>query len=88
MLVSRFAGVKLIRKIINTEPFKGIGARVHYPRSSHCPQHEDSEDYLECIIRMAAITTYHLGGTCRMGAEGDALSVVDHKFRYGYKMQI
>lgn len=82
--IFNFTGIKLITKITNTEPFKEIGTKLHYPNFSNCAQYdriESSERYLECVVRTAAITTYHLSGTCKMGKADDDFAVVDHNFR-------
>ena len=40
-----------------------------------------SDEALTEIIRERATTSFHLMGSCRMGPEGDATAVVDHKLR-------
>lgn len=77
--------VKLSKRIIATKAFERLGAKIHWPKLKDCenfgPFDEDSENfeppdrYLDCLIRQAALTGHHPGGTCSIG------SVVDQNLR-------
>ena len=63
--------------------FKEIGGSPVQRIHPNCRQFEyDSDTYWECFVRSNTLTVYHPVGTCRMGPDGDASSVVDHKLRY------
>ncbi|KAK0091462.1 hypothetical protein PV326_003200 [Microctonus aethiopoides] len=73
-------GIRLALEVLNTESFRKLGAHVHLPNIKECRHfHQDyyNPDYSECIIRYAALTGHHPGGTCRMGVDND--SVVNDK---------
>ncbi|KAG8224101.1 hypothetical protein J437_LFUL001795 [Ladona fulva] len=73
---------RLAVKVVRTKPFRELGAKVHLPKFRQCwhlPVDLESDEYMECIIRTAAITGYHPGGTCSMG--NSSFSVVDSNLR-------
>jgi len=79
--------VKLAIHLSSSQPFQRLGAKLHLPQLEECQHLEvdpESLSYLECIIRTAAITGYHLGGTCKMGSPYDGTTVVDPMLRYMY----
>ncbi len=67
-------GLKLLRKIVNTAPFKQYVAEEGEPSAG---VHTDDE-WLD-FCRATGETVYHPTSTCRMGA--DAASVVDENLR-------
>ncbi|MDF4253851.1 GMC oxidoreductase [Streptomyces sp. WMMB303] len=69
-------GIKLARKVAQAEPFAKWLKREVFPG----PEVTDDEEISE-LVRKAAHTVYHPAGTCRMGAEDDALAVVDPRLR-------
>lgn len=81
--------IRLAAKTVETEPFKRIGAKIHWPVVKRClnfgPFEEDfqtnrpSDRYLECILRVAALTGHHPGGTAAIGLHSEA--VVDNYLR-------
>lgn len=79
--------MKLAIHLSSSQPFQRLGAKLHLPQLEEC-QHlkvdPQSQPYLECIIRTAAITGYHPGGTCKMGSPYDETTVVDPLLRYLY----
>jgi choline dehydrogenase-like flavoprotein len=80
-----FTAVKLAILLSSSQPFQHLGAKLHLPMLSECKHLEvDPQNlaYLECIIRTAAITGYHPGGTCKMGSPYDDTAVVDPLLRY------
>ncbi|KAJ9586647.1 hypothetical protein L9F63_019749 [Diploptera punctata] len=76
--------VQLAIQLATSTPFKQLGAKIHLPKLEECHHLEaDAENtaYLECIIRTAAITGYHPGGTCKMGSPSDHTAVTDPLLR-------
>uniref|UniRef100_A0A1Q3FSG1 Putative glucose dehydrogenase/choline dehydrogenase/mandelonitrile lyase gmc oxidoreductase family n=1 Tax=Culex tarsalis TaxID=7177 RepID=A0A1Q3FSG1_CULTA len=79
--------IRLAAKTAATEPFRRMNATIHWPRVRSCanfgPFEEDfrtnrpSDRYLECILRVSALTGHHPGGTAAMGRGG----VVDSQLR-------
>uniref|UniRef100_A0A8D8N6P5 Neither inactivation nor afterpotential protein G n=1 Tax=Culex pipiens TaxID=7175 RepID=A0A8D8N6P5_CULPI len=79
--------IRLAVKTAATEPFRRMNATIHWPRVHSCanfgPFEEDfrtnrpSDRYLECILRVSALTGHHPGGTAAMGRAG----VVDGQLR-------
>lgn len=76
--------VRMTIKMISTEAFRRLDAKIHWPRLKACenfgPFDEDvsfvpSDRYLDCLIRQGGLTGHHPGGTCSIG------SVVDSKLR-------
>lgn len=69
-------------RTLNTELFRQYGAKIHVPNFEECQYfNQDYQDlgFNECIIRTAGMTSYHPGGTCKMGTADDA--VVDKDLR-------
>jgi len=68
------AGVKVARKIFETEHFRPIlGEEYEASRNAQ------TDDEIEAFIRQHAETIYHPVGTCKMGH--DAMAVVDARLR-------
>ncbi|XP_055641926.1 neither inactivation nor afterpotential protein G [Toxorhynchites rutilus septentrionalis] len=75
--------IRIAAKTVETEPFKKIDARIHWPVLKRCsnfgPFEEDlrtnrpSDRYLECILRVAALTGHHPGGTASIGLHSEAV---------------
>ncbi|XP_043483834.1 neither inactivation nor afterpotential protein G-like [Leptopilina heterotoma] len=75
-------GVKLALKILDSEEFRKLGAKLHIPNLKNCPPSDNNywdENFFECVIRTGGIASYHPGGSCKMGTGSDA--VVDTKLR-------
>jgi choline dehydrogenase-like flavoprotein len=64
-------GVRIARRIMAAPPFRPL-APVELYTAGVC-----DDDVLRAAIRQRADTIYHPAGTCRMGAPGDPLAVVD-----------
>lgn len=74
-------GIKIIKKLLNTETMKKFGAKmkdIPFPGCEHLSF--DTDPYWVCYIEHVTLTSYHVGGTCRMGSCPED-SVVDHHFR-------
>jgi choline dehydrogenase len=66
-------GVKIARKILNSEAFKSIqGPMIN---DDTIPYPLDSDEYILEYIKRYVFTVFHPVGTCRMGPEGDPNSV-------------
>lgn len=73
--------IKEALRLMKTEAFRSLGASLHLPTFPECGAADSSSDtYLECVVRMAAITMYHPVGTNAMG-QHPAHSVLDSKLR-------
>ncbi|MFI9305224.1 GMC family oxidoreductase [Streptomyces triculaminicus] len=69
-------GIRLAREIAKTQPLAG------WLKREVCPGPEvTSDEDLSEYARKVAHTVYHPAGTCRMGATGDELAVVDPQLR-------
>lgn len=68
------AGVRLSHRIVDAPPMQAYG-----PKDRH-PIDLDDDAALDALIRSRADTVYHPVGTCRMGADEEA--VVDPKLRF------
>ena len=74
-VVSLVAGVRLAREIAATEPLKSAVAREIFPG----PGVADDDGDIEAHVRRRVELLYHPVGTCRIGADEDA--VVDPELR-------
>ena len=80
-----------MNKLVRTSSFQELGASLHLPKTPNCvPDGTRSEgkdahmlyqEYVTCVIKLAAITGYHPVGTARMGSKDDPKAVVDKKLR-------
>ncbi|XP_069696324.1 neither inactivation nor afterpotential protein G isoform X2 [Periplaneta americana] len=76
--------VQMVIRVSSSKPFQRLGAKLHLPVLDECQHLEvdpNNLPYLECLIRTAAITGYHVGGTCKMGSPHDETTVVDSLLR-------
>lgn len=80
--------VRMHISLLSTEPFRNLDAKVYWPKLKNCEnfgpfmsstaassETEVSDRYLECLIRHAAVTGHHPGGTCALG------TVIDENFK-------
>lgn len=77
-----FSAVNFAIRVIETKQFREYGAKVHHPDLEECrhlPQDYTDVEYSECVMRVGALSSHHVGGTCRMGV--DDHSVVDENLR-------
>ncbi|XP_071551498.1 neither inactivation nor afterpotential protein G-like isoform X2 [Panulirus ornatus] len=88
---------KFAMHLARTKAFQNLGATVHLPRHEECIPRgsrgetsiggggEDArsryQDYVNCLVRVNAITGYHPLGTTRIGHPDDPKAVVDPKLR-------
>ena len=70
------AGLRLIRELINTEHMRRFCELETYPGF-----HITSDEDLLYTARARGTTAFHMIGTCRMGLENDASTVVDDTLR-------
>lgn len=79
---SIYAGVQLVREIVNTEAFKKFNATFEVARLPACSQFVYlSKDYWFCFIRHLTMNLYHPVGTCKMGPNPRKGAVVDARLR-------
>lgn len=77
--------IRMAMSLISTDTFKAVQAKIHWPQFKECrnflPNDEiDITDrYLECMIRVAALTAHHPGGSCAIGESAN--SALDNQMR-------
>ncbi|KAG1683145.1 Glucose dehydrogenase [FAD, quinone] [Nymphon striatum] len=75
-------GYKFASILQKTTVMKNVGGKMHFPTHKECkkyPKDLRSKEYLRCLVRMGAMTSYHPVGTCSMGDKD--MSVVDSHLR-------
>jgi 4-pyridoxate dehydrogenase len=70
------AGVRLAQDIASQNPLKNFVAREIVPGTNTTQISE-----MDKFLRTSALTVHHPAGTCKMGADTDALAVVDSDLR-------
>ena len=70
------AGVRLARRVAQTEPFASHLVREVFPGG-----HVQSDEELSAVLRETHQTVYHVSCTCRMGAVDDPMAVLDPRLR-------
>lgn len=70
--------------LMQTKPFQHMNAKIHWPKFDQCKNFIDgsnpnSDRYLECIIRVSAVTAHHPGGSCAVGKS--TKSCIDSRMR-------
>jgi choline dehydrogenase len=66
-MTRELAGQASLKAIAGSEHSPGVDVRT--------------DDQINAFIRRSAETIYHPVGTCKMGADGDAMAVVDDQLR-------
>lgn len=82
MMKVNFPAINFALQTLETPKFRDYGANVHHPDLEECrhlPQDYRDIEYTECVLRVGALTSYHVCGSCRMGTDDRA--VVDEKLR-------
>lgn len=79
--------VKYTMQLVQTEPFRKIGARIHNIPLPSCVQHGfGSDNYWRCAIRTFCVSLHHQVATCKMGPSSDPTAVVSPELKvYGIK---
>jgi choline dehydrogenase-like flavoprotein len=70
------AGIRLARRVAATAPMSDWLVREVFPGPD-----AQSDDELSEALRATHQTVYHVSGTCRMGADDDAMAVCDSRLR-------
>jgi choline dehydrogenase-like flavoprotein len=70
------AGVRAARRIAETAPMADWVVREVFP-GSDC----QTDEQLSAALRATHQTVYHVCGTCRIGADGDPMAVLDERLR-------
>lgn len=78
--------IRLSIDLMATEAFEQVNAKIHWPQFSQCKNFQPTDDestitdpYLECIIRVGAVTAHHPGGSCAIGRSAN--SALDNQMR-------
>lgn len=77
--------IRMAMRLIATASFKAVNAKIHWPQFGQCRNFLSNDDiditdrYLECIIRVAALTAHHPGGSCAIGKSSN--SALDNQMR-------
>lgn len=80
--------IRLAMDLIATDAFKAVNAKIHWPEFSQCKNFitftaDDeinvTDRYLECVIRVGALTAHHPGGSCSIGKSPN--SALDSQMR-------
>ncbi|KAK5644051.1 hypothetical protein RI129_007896 [Pyrocoelia pectoralis] len=81
-LETMYQGIKLALEIVDTEPFKKLGAKLMYAPLPACKRHWYlSRKFWYCQIRQLTSHIYHPIGTCKMGPNPFSGAVVDHELK-------
>jgi choline dehydrogenase-like flavoprotein len=79
------AGLRLARRIAAAEPLRGWLARETFPGPDLPTPAADGDPTddgaLAELVRRSHNTVYHVSGSCRIGADGDPLAVLDPDLR-------
>jgi choline dehydrogenase-like flavoprotein len=77
--------VRYVQQMIETEPFKKYGTKLHNVPLPSCAHHGfDSDDYWRCAIRTFCVSLHHQVATCKMGQPSDPTAIVNHELKvYG-----
>ncbi|EDW51047.1 glucose dehydrogenase [FAD, quinone] [Drosophila sechellia] len=75
-------GIKEALRISKMPAMQAIGTRLLDKPVPGCENYEfASDDYWRCSIRTLSYTLHHQVATCRMGAESDPTTVVNHQLK-------
>ncbi len=79
--------IKYVLLMIETEPFKRLGTRLHDIPIPTCASHGfGSDDYWRCAIRTWCVSLHHQVATCKMGSSEDPTAIVSPELKvYGLK---
>lgn len=77
--------IRMAIDLISTDAFQAVNAKIHWPEFAPCKNFYPSSEvpvtdrYLECIIRVGAVTAHHPGGSCAIGKSAN--SALDNQMR-------
>lgn len=75
---------RLAMHLMGTNAFRQMNATIHWPKFDQCKNFVHQNDaiadrYLECLIRVAAVTAHHPAGSCAIGSSKK--SCIDSRMR-------
>ncbi|CAH2098036.1 unnamed protein product [Euphydryas editha] len=84
-LIPLLKGMKFLLSLEDTEAFRSNGAYFVREPLQACKDYEwGTDEYYVCLAKQYTATTYHQGGTCKMGPKWDEKAVLDNELRvYG-----
>lgn len=78
--------IRLSMDLMETKAFRQMGAVIRWPQFDQCKNFMGdielngvNDRYLECIIRVGAVTAHHPGGSCAIGKTSK--SCIDSRMR-------
>lgn len=75
-------GVKHVMKLVEQEPFRSYGVKLHPIPNPYCSHLKfASDDYWRCAIKIMSFSIQHQVGTCKMGPKDDPTSVVSPELK-------
>lgn len=76
------AGMEEAIRLASQPAMRKLGLRIYTPQLPTCPHVQPgTHDYWRCWAQTISATFHHQVGTCKMGPEADATTVVDHTLR-------
>lgn len=90
--------IRLAVNLLDTNYFQQAGAKMWWPKFDQCrnfgstdadfQSNQPSDRFLECVIRIAAVTAHHPGGTCSVGPYADDVLDTEMKVRGVKKLRV
>lgn len=78
-------GIRAAIEVSKTSAMKKFGTKLYDAPVMGCEKLQyDSDEYWECAARTFTFTIYHHSGTCKMGPDTDAASVVNPRLQVNY----
>ncbi|XP_003747293.1 uncharacterized protein LOC100899481 [Galendromus occidentalis] len=79
---SAVSAAKQVVELLRSDTMRKAGVRLVEKHFPPCKEFDlFSEEYLSCLATHHTVHVFHYCGTCRIGAQGDPLAVVDERLR-------